>query len=276
MMLMENLLKKLPKEIVRLILNYTITYAFYFPKYDANIFEIQYFYNKIYNNINNKYNPYLIENNYDFWKIQLNYKIIVGGMKKYDTAKKAKQLFKENVSDLVQKMCDDYEYDDNKFKDGLENAMNSNNHLHVYNEFIRDRANFNKGIISATRVDIRYFIKKGCAWYVDIIINSKNFNINCLDICDCTPLFIATIYEQCEIVELLMRKGADPNIVIWEQDAIIHACFYEKTNILKLLLRHNTYNFTNCDKYNRNALMMAIFFKYQNVIEILLQYINHE
>lgn len=72
-----------------------------------------------------------------------------------------------------------------------------------------------------------------------------------------------------KIVELLLKCGADPNIKNNDKDTILSdACFYRNSKAVELLLKYGTDPAAN----SNSALSWAFYCKYNEIIELLLQY----
>jgi len=100
------------------------------------------------------------------------------------------------------------------------------------------------------------------AWLNDLklaiyAITHKHQYINCIDLNGNTPLMLAIMFNNLQIVELLLHYGADVNIQNeFGFTALILAASFGRTQILPLLIK-NSVDINKTDLYQRTALHWA-------------------
>jgi len=101
------------------------------------------------------------------------------------------------------------------------------------------------------------------AWLNDLklavyAITHKHQYINCIDLNGNTPLMLAIMFNNIQIVELLFYYGADVNIQNeFGFTALILAACFDRTQILPLLVKHGV-DINKTDLYQRTALHWAL------------------
>ena len=105
---------------------------------------------------------------------------------------------------------------------------------------------------------------------VELLLN-RGADINAINNIKETPLFIACKNGYKNIVELLLNRGADTNIKNYHGDtALMVACLHGNEEIVEILLNKGANVLQNNGGYT--ALIYACWKDYEKIVEILLKY----
>lgn len=102
------------------------------------------------------------------------------------------------------------------------------------------------------------------------LLVSKIKNINFVTEQGFSLLLIATDSNQYKIMELLLKKGADPNIISLDKRAPLHMASQKNISYVKLLLEYGA-NVNVLDKDNWTPLRQSIVCKKYDITKLLLQ-----
>ena len=107
------------------------------------------------------------------------------------------------------------------------------------------------------------------------LLENKEADVNCRNVNGCTPLHIAIMNQNTNLVKVLLKYGADPNAKeyndIGEKTPLHYAV--EKNNYeLAIMLLDNGANPTLGDKRGLTVLHYAARFGFIEIVKLLLKY----
>ncbi|MBI2352948.1 ankyrin repeat domain-containing protein [Candidatus Dependentiae bacterium] len=143
---------------------------------------------------------------------------------------------------------------------------------------------------SSIKIDINYKDKQGLTPLMYFVMRSfelnfitdflenekKNLNINAQDNDGNTALMFAVLTNNDPLFELLLKKGADPNIKNIDGNTTLHfaieaAKVYGNTSFTNNLLTTKNLNFNAANNSGRNALMLAVKNQDLEIVNLLLK-----
>jgi ankyrin repeat protein len=107
---------------------------------------------------------------------------------------------------------------------------------------------------------------------VKLLLEYKNVNIDVRDSIGVTPLRIACVYGNSEIVKMLMDAGADPNVSNKNTTPLIRSIEEKNKNCTKILLSYPNIKIDLQDKCGNTALIHAVQKNYDDLVEKIIQY----
>ncbi|KAL3859954.1 hypothetical protein ACJMK2_010133 [Sinanodonta woodiana] len=100
---------------------------------------------------------------------------------------------------------------------------------------------------------------------------STSLNVNCTNSQGMTPLHVATLYEQVELVKLFISKGANNNIQTVKNISPLHRACYVNNKEIAFLLITNGASVNAKDSYGETALHLCCGKGSKEIAEYLLQ-----
>lgn len=118
--------------------------------------------------------------------------------------------------------------------------------------------------------DIFSFVKEGDLKNISKVLQNKTANVNTINESGYTPLMFAAYYNQLEVIQFLLEKGAEINLESKYGTALMAATIKGHRDAVVFLIAEGA-TLNNKDSYGNTALLHSAVFNRTEIAKLLLE-----